>query len=107
MGGNDRSTWLTNVLSVPCGIQGSSGVFGASGSDSLDAALRARNTMHNRVVSDAFIPAGGRPNTIHEGNWRAFLLPDGKPSSRLIVEGANLFLTAGNSPLLLGSVLTL
>lgn len=75
--------------------QGGSGVFGASGSDSLDAALRARNTMHNRVVSDAFIPAGGRPNTIHEGNWRAFLLPDGKPSSRLIVEGANLFLTAG------------
>jgi glutamate dehydrogenase len=55
--------------------------------------LRARNTLHNRVLSDAFIPAGGRPRTIHEGNWQAFLDADGTPSSRLIVEGANLFLT--------------
>ena len=52
-----------------------------------------RNTLHNRVVADAFVPAGGRPATIHEGNWRDFLLADGTPSSRLIVEGANLFLT--------------
>ena len=52
-----------------------------------------RNTMHNRVKADAFVPAGGRPATIHEGNWREFLAADGTPSSRLIVEGANLFLT--------------
>jgi glutamate dehydrogenase len=59
-----------------------------------EEALRARNTMHNRVISDAFIPAGGRPNTIHINNWKQFLRPDtGKPSSKLIVEGANLFLT--------------
>src|SRR5690606_35876232 len=51
-----------------------------------------RNTMHNRVVADAFVPAGGRPETIHEGNWRDFLR-DGAPSSRVIVEGANLFIT--------------
>lgn len=89
---------VLTVASVRLCVQGGSGVFGANGSDSLDAALRARNTMHNRVVSDAFIPAGGRPNTIHEGNWRAFLQPDGKPSSKLIVEGANLFLTAGYHP---------
>uniref|UniRef100_A0A7S2BCL8 Glutamate/phenylalanine/leucine/valine/L-tryptophan dehydrogenase C-terminal domain-containing protein n=2 Tax=Octactis speculum TaxID=3111310 RepID=A0A7S2BCL8_9STRA len=56
---------------------------------------RARNTMHNRVVADAFIPAGGRPATINEDNWNAFLLPDGMPSSQLIVEGANLFITPG------------
>lgn len=62
----------------------------------FEEALRARNTMHNRVVADAFIPAGGRPATIHEGNWEAYLRPDnGQPSSKLIVEGANLFLTAG------------
>jgi glutamate dehydrogenase len=68
----------------------------AGNAAAAEAALRARNTMHNRVVSDAFIPAGGRPNTIHEGNWRQFLRPDnGQPSSKLIVEGANLFLTAG------------
>jgi glutamate dehydrogenase len=29
-----------------------------------------RNTLHNRVVADAFIPAGGRPQTIHAGNWQ-------------------------------------
>jgi glutamate dehydrogenase len=54
----------------------------------------ARNSMHNRVVADAFIPAGGRPNTLDINNYRHFLLPDGSPSSPLIVEAANLFLTA-------------
>ena len=52
-----------------------------------------RNTMHNRIQSDAFVPSGGRPGTINARNWRDYLLPDGKPSSPLIVEGANLFLT--------------
>ncbi|KAI9996777.1 hypothetical protein PInf_000039 [Phytophthora infestans] len=55
--------------------------------------IRARNTMHNRVKSDLFIPAGGRPNTINENNWADYLDADGKPSSGLIVEGANLFVT--------------
>jgi glutamate dehydrogenase len=49
--------------------------------------------MHNRVVADAFVPCGGRPETIHGHNWREFLTKDGTPSSKLIVEGANLFLT--------------
>jgi glutamate dehydrogenase len=57
--------------------------------------VRARNTLHNRVVADAFIPAGGRPQTLHEGNWQDYLQPDGTPSSKVIVEGANLFLTPG------------
>lgn len=52
-----------------------------------------RNTLHNRIVADAFLPAGGRPATIHKGNWRDFLCEDGTPSSKVIVEGANLFLT--------------
>ena len=54
-----------------------------------------RNTMHNRLVTDAFVPGGGRPATIHEGNWQEFLTADGKPSSVVISEGANLFLTPG------------
>jgi glutamate dehydrogenase len=54
---------------------------------------RLRNTLHNRVVADAFIPAGGRPKTIHGGNWADFLLPDGAPSAKVIVEGANIFVT--------------
>lgn len=49
--------------------------------------IRMRNTMHNRVEADAFIPAGGRPNTIDGTNYRQFILPNGKPSARLIVEG--------------------
>ncbi|HET6146978.1 MAG TPA: NAD-glutamate dehydrogenase domain-containing protein [Polyangia bacterium] len=54
---------------------------------------RARNDLHNRVVADVFVPAGGRPGTINADNWSRFLRPDGRPASRLIVEGANLFLT--------------
>jgi len=49
--------------------------------------------MHNRVVADAFVPAGGRPATMNSDNWRDFLRADGTPSARVIVEGANLFLT--------------
>jgi len=52
-----------------------------------------RNTMHFRVKSDIFVPAGGRPNTIHSDNWRQFLDSEGVPSSELIVEGANIFTT--------------
>lgn len=55
--------------------------------------VELRNTLHNRLTADAFIPAGGRPSTINQENWRQFLTPEGVPSSRLIVEGANLFLT--------------
>jgi len=52
-----------------------------------------RNTLHNRVVADAFVPAGGRPASMNGANWTQYLQPDGTPSSRVIVEGANLFLT--------------
>jgi glutamate dehydrogenase len=58
------------------------------------AGVKARNTMHNRLIADAFLPCGGRPNTIDINNYRQFLKSDGKPSSPLIVEGANLFITA-------------
>jgi len=55
--------------------------------------VQIRNTMHNRVVADAFVPCGGRPNTIHSSNWRSFLDDQGVPTSSIIIEGANLFLT--------------
>ena len=54
-----------------------------------------RNTLHNRLKADAFIPGGGRPATINESNWRDYLTKEGKPSAPIIVEGANLFLTPG------------
>jgi len=52
-----------------------------------------RNNLHNTVQADLFVPCGGRPYTINDGNWRAFLLPDGKPSAKVMVEGANIFLS--------------
>jgi len=54
---------------------------------------KMRNTMHNRVKADVFVPAGGRPNTINKSNWELFLDRTGQPSSPLIVEGANIFTT--------------
>jgi glutamate dehydrogenase len=59
-----------------------------------DAGKQRRDTMHMRVKADAFIPAGGRPNSINKDNWQQFLDSNGKPSSMLIVEGANIFNTA-------------
>lgn len=45
------------------------------------------------VPADLFIPAGGRPETIDSGNWRRFLQETGEPSCRVIVEGANSFIS--------------
>ena len=53
-----------------------------------------RNTLHNRIKADAFVPCGGRPAVMHDRNWSDFLDADGHPTSRVIIEGANLFLTA-------------
>lgn len=52
-----------------------------------------RNTLHNVVVSDLFLPCGGRPYTINDDNWQQFLKSDGRPSAKGMVEGANIFLT--------------
>ncbi len=52
-----------------------------------------RNDLHNHVVADLFIPCGGRPNTINDDNWSAFLR-EGKPTAKAMVEGANIFVTA-------------
>jgi len=57
------------------------------------AGVALRNSLHNRLQSDAFVPGGGRPSTINSHNWRDFFALDGTPSSRVVVEGANLFLT--------------
>lgn len=62
------------------------------GADTPEGA-RIRATLHNTVTADCFIPAGGRPDTISGRNWADFCDPSGRPSARVIVEGANLFLT--------------
>jgi glutamate dehydrogenase len=59
----------------------------------LDDFHREYAALVFRVATDLFIPAGGRPETIDDQNWKDFLLPDGSPSAPVIVEGANSFIT--------------
>jgi len=51
-----------------------------------------RHNVH-QTKTDIFIPGGGRPRTLGDQNWKDFLDESGKPTSKAIVEGANLYLT--------------
>ncbi len=50
---------------------------------------------HNvlQVKTDIFVPGGGRPRTLNDTNYKDFLDATANPTSRAIVEGANLYLT--------------
>jgi glutamate dehydrogenase len=50
---------------------------------------------HNilQAKTDIFVPGGGRPRTLNETNIKDFLDEAGIPTSKAIVEGANLYLT--------------
>jgi glutamate dehydrogenase len=56
--------------------------------------MKIRNELHAVTVADVFIPGGGRPYTVNDKNWEAFLI-QGKPSMKAVVEGANIFFTEG------------
>jgi glutamate dehydrogenase len=43
--------------------------------------------------ADIFIPGGGRPRTLNEANIKDFLDAKGEPTSRAIIEGANLYIS--------------
>ncbi len=47
----------------------------------------------HETKADLFIPAGGRPRSLNEGNLKEFLDEMGRPTAKGIVEGANLYLT--------------
>ena len=51
-----------------------------------------RYTVH-QTKTDIFIPGGGRPRTLNESNIKEFLDESGVPTSKAIIEGANLYLT--------------
>jgi glutamate dehydrogenase len=53
-----------------------------------------RTNVH-KTKTIAFLPCGGRPRTLNESNISSFLDETGKPTSQVIVEGANLYLTPG------------
>ncbi len=54
---------------------------------------REFNSLPFCVETDLFIPAGGRPETINDDNWQKFFNEKNTPTARVIVEGANSFLT--------------
>ena len=43
--------------------------------------------------TDVFIPCGGRPETIHIGNWEKLFDSNQNPTARVIIEGANSFIS--------------
>jgi len=45
--------------------------------------------------TDIFVPCGGRPETIHDGNWQKLFDKDQNPTTRAIIEGANSFISPG------------
>lgn len=53
-----------------------------------------RTNVHH-AKADVFITGGGRPRTLNENNYRDFLDETGKPTSKAIVEGGNLYLSPG------------
>jgi glutamate dehydrogenase len=57
--------------------------------------IRIRDELTARIHTDIFIPAGGRPYTVNGKNWNAYVDKNGKASMRVVVEGANIFFTAG------------
>lgn len=60
---------------------------------STDEFNKIFNQLAFTVETDLLIPAGGRPETIAMHNVDQFFKADGQPSSRVIVEGANSFIT--------------
>jgi len=60
---------------------------------SNDDFYREYNSLIFTVPADLFIPAGGRPETVDSNNCSRFFGDDGRPNTRVIVEGANSFIT--------------
>ena len=59
----------------------------------LDEFHREFGNLLFSVPTDLFIPAGGRPETIDKNNWARFIREDGTPTTQVIIEGANSFIT--------------
>ena len=51
-----------------------------------------RHTVHE-TITDIFIPAGGRPRTLNGSNYTDFLDKEGKPTSKAVIEAANLYIS--------------
>jgi len=60
---------------------------------SSNLAFHLWGTNVHQVKVDVFLPCGGRPRTLTMANMEDFMV-DGKPSCSVMVEGANLYITA-------------
>jgi glutamate dehydrogenase len=49
--------------------------------------------LHPLAKADLFVPCGGRPAAVNINNWRQLFDDKGNPKFKIIVEGANLFIT--------------
>ncbi len=56
--------------------------------------IKIRNELHATAEADILIPGGGRPYTVNDKTWELFV-KNGRPTVRAVVEGANIFFTAG------------
>jgi glutamate dehydrogenase len=63
--------------------------------ETVESGLNFRNGfhLHPKFAADLFIPCGGRPSSITINNWQNYLDDKGRPRFKVIVEGANLFIT--------------
>ncbi len=60
---------------------------------STDKFYKIFNSLLFTVEADLFIPAGGRPETIDSSNFENYFNKEGKASAKVIIEGANSFIT--------------
>ncbi len=61
----------------------------------VENGLEFRNTFHFHPLfkADIFVPCGGRPSSVNINNWTEWLDDKGQPRFKVVVEGANLFIT--------------
>jgi glutamate dehydrogenase len=61
----------------------------------VENGLEFRNTfhLHPKFAADIFVPCGGRPSSVNINNWTEWIDAKGQPRFKVIVEGANLFIT--------------
>jgi len=59
---------------------------------SSNAAFHLYGSNAHTTVADVFLPCGGRPRALNATNLQDFYV-DGKPSCKIICEGANLYIT--------------
>ena len=61
----------------------------------VESGFEFRNTFHLHPLfkADLFVPCGGRPSSININNWQNYLNENGEPRFKIIIEGANLFIT--------------